>query len=279
MEGFQNPLASVGVGLRSKYLEYFLADIPKLPIGWLEVHPENYLHHYPNRKKLQQISEKIPISFHCVSLSLGSLELPSYEHLNRIRQLMQEIQPFMISDHLSWNTLNGFGYNDLYPVPLTEESLKHIVTHVRIIQDFFERQILIENPSTYLMFEEDTLDEREFLNELSYATQCGILLDVNNLYVQSINHGWDTKSYLKGLNWAAVREIHLAGHIKSPEGDFLIDTHNQPICQEVWDLYDVAANQAPTALTLIEWDDDLPDIQVLFAQAQEAQAHRNLMYV
>lgn len=273
MTDFQNPRSSVGIGLRSKYLEYFLVNIPQIAIGWLEVHPENYLHHYPNRKKLQTISERYPISFHCISLSLGSAELPSREHLESLKQLMIEINPFIVSDHLSWNTLNGHGYNDLYPLQLTQDSLNRTAMHVDLLQEFFQRQLIIENPSTYLTFKRNTYSEPEFLNELSKKTGCGILLDVNNLYVQSVNHGWDAHAYLSELNMDAVKEIHLAGHIKAPDGDFLIDTHNQPVGTEVWELYKIAIQCQSNAHTLIEWDEDLPDISILFDQACQAAVY------
>lgn len=273
MTSFQNPRSSVGIGLRSKYLEYFLVNIPQIPIGWLEVHPENYIHHIPNRKKLQKISERYPISFHCISLSLGAEELPSREHLDAIKQLMDEVNPFMISDHVSWNTLNGYGYNDLYPLPMTESSLKRMAMHINILQEFFQRPLLVENPSTYLSFKSNTYTEPEFLNALTKTTGCGILLDVNNLYVQSVNHGWNANAYLNELNWDAVREIHLAGHVKASDGEFLIDTHNQPVCQAVWEVYQDAIRRQPKAYTLIEWDDDLPEIDVLLDQAQQASLY------
>ncbi|MCP5322416.1 MAG: DUF692 domain-containing protein [Candidatus Paracaedibacteraceae bacterium] len=278
MTNFQVLQPSVGVGLRSQYFEYFLADIPKIPIGWLEVHPENYLDHYPNREKLKKISEKFPISFHCVSLSLGASELPAIDHLQRLKDLMQEISPFIISEHLSWNTLDGFGYNDLYPMPLTDESLKQMAQNINFIQDFFDRQIYVENPSTYLTFQNDMYPEYEFLNQLSKATGCGVLLDLNNLYVQSVNHGWNTAEYMENLNWESVKEFHLAGHIRALEGDFLIDTHNRPVCHDVWDLYKNAARYQPNALTLIEWDEDLPDIHILLDQAVKAEKYRELAY-
>jgi uncharacterized protein (UPF0276 family) len=270
MTDFQNPRSSVGIGLRSKYLEYFLVNIPQIDSGWLEVHPENYLHHYPNRKKLQKISERYPISFHCISLSLGSESLPCREHLQSMKKLMDEINPFAVSDHLSWNTLKGHGYNDLYPLELTDTSLQRVVQHINILQDFFQRPLLIENPSTYLSFKGDTYSESEFLNALVKKTGCGLLLDVNNLYVQSVNHGWNTHAYLAELNMDAVKEIHLAGHVKASDGNFLIDTHNQPVCQEVWELYKVAILNQPPAYTLIEWDEDLPEIDVILNQARQA---------
>jgi uncharacterized protein (UPF0276 family) len=235
-----------------------------------QVHPENYIHHYPNRKKLQQISERYPISFHCVTLSLGAEELPSKEHLDHLKKLMNEINPIMISDHLSWNTFRGYGYNDLYPVLMNDASLKRMSMHIQLIQEFFGRQLLIENPSTYVEFKHHTYSEPEFLNALCQKAGCGILLDVNNLYVQSVNHGWDIDMYFNTLDWANVQEFHLAGHIQSPEGCFLIDTHNQPVCKDVWGMYQEAIARQPRAKTLIEWDEDLPDIQVLFQQAEQA---------
>lgn len=270
MTDFQNPLPSVGIGLRSKYLEYFLVDIPQIPLGWLEVHPENYIHHYPNRKKLQRISERYPISFHCVTLSLGSETLPSKEHLDQLKQLISEINPILLSDHLSWNTFRGYGYNDLYPILMNDSSLKRISTHIQLIQDFFGRQLLIENPSTYVEFKDQGFSEAEFLNALCRNTGCGILLDINNLYLQSVNHGWEIDAYFNALDWSHVKEFHLAGHIQSPEGRFLIDTHNQPVCDAVWVLYQRAIRHQPNSKTLIEWDEDLPDISLVLKEAEQA---------
>jgi uncharacterized protein (UPF0276 family) len=278
MTVFQNPQPSIGIGLRSKYLNYFLADVSPSPIRWLEVHPENYLYHYPNRKKLTTIADKFPISFHCVSLSLGSPALPPKEHLEKVKQLINEINPFILSDHLSWNTLDGYSYNDLYPIPLTQESLNHMIQQTQYIQEYFNRQLFLENPSTYLTFQNDTYTEYEFLNELTNATGCGILLDLNNLYVQAENHGWDIYAYLSNLNWEPVKEIHLAGHIQAYSEDFLIDTHNRSVCQEVWDLYKIALQYKFDIYTLIEWDDDLPDIQILIDHAQQAADIKETIY-
>lgn len=272
MQDCKNPLPSIGIGLRSNYLEYFLIDIPQIPIGWLEVHPENYLYHYPNRHKLLKISEKLPLSFHCVTLSLGSTELPERDHLMRLKQLMDDVQPFMVSDHLSWNTLGHHSYNDLYPLPLTFESLECVARNIQIVQDVLNRPLLIENPSTYVTYKSNDYMEYEFLNEVSQTTGCGILLDLNNVYVQSINHQWDVGSYMNGMDWSKVHEFHLAGHIQSTDGGFLIDTHNRPVCEAVWELYADAIQRQPNAKTLIEWDDDLPDIQVLFDHAEKAAA-------
>jgi uncharacterized protein (UPF0276 family) len=273
MTDFQIPRSSGGIGLRSKYLEYFLVDVPQTSVGWLEVHPENYLYHYPNRRKLLQISENYPISFHCVSLSLGSIELPSHDFLLLLKRLIHDIQPFIVSDHLSWSTLGHHGYNDLYPMPLTEESLDQMVLNIRVLQDFFDRQLLIENPSTYLTFNENTFNEPEFLNALVTATGCGILLDVNNLYVQSVNHGWKVDEYFHQLNWSAVREFHVAGHVVSKDGSFLIDTHSRPVSDAVWSIYQKAMEYQPEAFTLIEWDSDLPEIDVLLNQLEIAKTY------
>ncbi len=279
LSNFQNPQASVGVGLRSKYFEYFLTDIPQIPIRWLEVHPENYVYHYPNRKKLQQISEKFPISFHCISLSLGSPELPDKEYLDQLKKLMKDIPPILFSDHLSWSNFNGRGYNDLLPLPMTESSLQHVAMHVRIIQEFFDRQILIENPSTYVTFKNDSLEEYEFLNRLAEMTGCGILLDVNNLYVQSINHGVNIPNYLRNLNWNSVQEIHLAGYTKTEGSDFLVDTHSKTVSKSVWKVYCQALYYKRDVHSLIEWDADLPEINVLLGEAEKAAACYEALYV
>jgi uncharacterized protein (UPF0276 family) len=158
-------------------------------------------------------------------------------------------------------------------MPMTESSLNRMAMHITILQEFFQRQVLIENPSTYLSFKGNTYSESEFLNALTKATGCGILLDVNNLYVQSVNHGWDASAYFHDLDWRSVKEIHLAGHIKALDGDFVIDTHNQPVCPSVWDLYQDAIRKQPKVYSLVEWDEDLPEIDVLLDQARQASVY------
>lgn len=271
---FQVPRSSVGVGLRSKHFEYFLTDVPQTFNGWLEVHPENYLYNYPKRKKLLKVSETYPIAFHFVSLSLGS-SLPTDAYLQDLKELMGAVDPFMLSDHLSWSALNGYTYNDLFPVPMTNETFKHMLVNVEKVQGIFGRQFLIENPSAYITFQNNDYTEPQFLNDLAKQSGCGLLLDVNNVYVQSVNHGWDAYGYIDELNLNCVQEVHLAGHVFSDDKTFLIDTHSKPVAKPVWDLFEYVCKKMhfQPFYTLIEWDNDLPAIDVLLQEARIAETY------
>lgn len=271
---FQLPQPSVGVGLRSKHFEYFLADIPQIFDGWLEVHPENYIHNFSNRRKLLKISEKYPISFHCVTLSLGS-DLPPTEYLNELKMLHDEIKPFAISDHLSWTAFEQYSYNDLFPLPLTAEALSVVAQNLNTVQEVFGRTFLIENPSSYLSFDQSEYSEPDFLNSLAKETGCGILLDINNIYVQSVNHSFDAFEYIDALNLTAVKEVHLAGHTISDDKTFLIDTHNKPVPKPVWELFSYFCSKvgSESFCTLIEWDSDLPEIDILLSEVNTASQY------
>lgn len=270
---FQLPQPSVGVGLRSKHFEYFLTDVPQTFDGWLEVHPENYLYNFQYRNKLLKLAETYPISFHCVTLSLGS-ELPPAKHIHELKLLHDEVRPFAISDHLSWSAFGKHTYNDLFPLPLTKEALGVVVENINTVQRVFGRRFLIENPSTYLAFEQSGYVEPEFLNALVNETGCGVLLDINNVYVQSVNHSFNAFEYIDALDLSSVKEVHLAGHTRSDDNNFLIDTHNKPVTNAVWELFRYFCRKvgSESFCTLIEWDSDLPEINVLLNEANTAAA-------
>lgn len=263
---------SVGIGLRSQHYRDVLADKPK--VGWFEVHSENYFGkggaplHY-----LEKIREDYPISLHGVGMSLGSVDILDVQHLEKLKGLIARIAPGLVSEHLSWSSFGGEFLNDLAPLPYTEESLRHMVDRISQVQDFLGRYILVENPSSYLEYDYSTLKEYDFLNELSRQTGCGILLDVNNVYVSCQNHGWDAAQYLQGIAADRVGEIHLAGHTANrvADKDILIDTHNQPVCTEVWALYQTALQVVGAKPTLIEWDTDVPALSVLVEEAKQAE--------
>jgi uncharacterized protein len=261
-----------GIGLRPQHYQDVLDSKPK--IGWFEVHSENYFGkggaplHY-----LEKIREDYPISLHGVGMSLGSMDALDVQHLAMLKNLIARIEPGLVSEHLSWSSFGGDFFNDLAPLPYTEDSLAYFADRVSQAQDVLGTWILVENPSSYLEYEQSTYKEWEFLNELARGTGCGILLDVNNVYVSCQNHGWDALEYLRGIAADRVGEIHLAGHTvnKVSGRDVLIDTHNQPVCAEVWALYQRALQLVGAKPTLIEWDTDVPTLAVLVNEVDQAK--------
>lgn len=262
-----------GIGLRHPYYRNVIEEKPD--IGWLEVHPENYFGGGAHRHYLSKARELYPISFHAVGLSLGSTESVSRDHLRQIKELIEIYEPFQVSDHASWSMSGNAHLNDLLPLPYTEETLGALCRNIDEAQEFLGRRILVENPSTYLAFKDSTMPEWVFMNETAKRTGCGILLDVNNIYVQSRNHGFDAFEYLRGIKSDPVGEIHLAGHTEktTESGDIvLIDTHNSLVRPEVWELYRFAIQRLGSIPTLIEWDQDFPPLQILLAEAARAAA-------
>ncbi|MDO6686069.1 MULTISPECIES: MNIO family bufferin maturase [unclassified Agarivorans] len=262
-----------GLGLRSAYAEQLLSK--NQDIDWLEVHAENYFNpHSYDYHLLKRIAEHSPISVHGVGLSLGSTDPLNQHHLEKLKALIDDVNPFIVSEHLSWSSVNGRYYNDLLPLPYTEECLALFISRVNQAQDFLGRQLLIENPSAYLAYHESHIHEPEFLNQLVQATGCGLLLDINNVYVSAHNLAWDTKAYFEQLNINAVKEIHLAGFTPKVIGDrtVLIDSHNQKVHQEIWQLYRYFQQHfANTIPTLIEWDSDFPELSVLVNEVNTAK--------
>lgn len=261
-----------GIGLR--HVHYQGVTETKPDIGWIEVHPENYFGGGIHRHYLTKAREIYPLSFHAVGLSLGSAARVSREHLQSIKDLISIYEPFQVSDHASWSMSGNAHLNDLLPLPYTEETLSVLCRNVDEAQEFLGRRMLVENPSTYLAFRESTMTEWEFMNETARRTGCGILLDVNNIYVQSHNHGFDPYKYLAGIERKYVGEIHLAGHTERDSkagGTVLIDTHDSLVRLEVWDLYSYAISRFGIVPTLIEWDQKLPGLGVLVAEAHRAR--------
>lgn len=264
--------AAVGVGLRAPHYKDVLTTRPSL--GWFEVHSENYFGAGgPPHRYLEQVRADYPVSLHGVGLSLGSTDSLNERHLFRLKQLVARYEPMLVSDHLSWSSIGGRYLNDLLPLPYTEEALAHVITRIRAAQDFLGCELLIENPSTYLQYSHSTIPEWEFLAEVARAADCGILLDVNNVYVSACNHGFDPHAYLRAMPPARVKEIHLAGHTRKryADGEILIDTHNTPVAEPVWSLYREALVLLGSRPTLIEWDVDLPPFTVLLEEAARAQ--------
>ncbi|MBS0422029.1 MAG: DUF692 domain-containing protein [Proteobacteria bacterium] len=260
-----------GIGLRAQHQEELLQKRPA--VGWIEAHSENYFAAGGvQRQYLEQLRSIYPLSLHGVGLSLGSTDPLSRAHLQQLANLVRQFEPLLISEHLSWSSVDGRFTNDLLPLPYTEEALRHLVFRVCYVQEILGRRILIENVSSYLQFRHSTLAEWEFLTELADRSGCGILLDINNAYVSAQNHGFDPKVYLRSLPVAAVEEMHLAGHMARRIGErqLLIDTHNQRVCDAVWELYAFAVQLFGRVPTLIEWDADIPALEVLVAEASKA---------
>lgn len=263
---------SAGIGLRGPHMIELAETVPAL--GWLEVHSENFFGdggtpiHY-----LQKIRENYPISLHGVGLSLGSSDPLNREHLARLRKLIDRVEPGLISEHLSWGSIDGVYFNDLLPLPYTEEALQHFSERVLQVQDNLRGNILIENPSNYLNYRHSVIPEAEFITEVCQRTGAGLLLDVNNVYVSAFNLDFDPLAYLASIPGDRVAEIHLAGHCEKiyPDGKLLIDDHASLVCEAVWQLYADALELIGNRPTLIEWDSQLPALQTLLDQAHTAQ--------
>jgi uncharacterized protein len=265
------PLAT-GIGLRAPHL----AEIMSHPTaaGWYEVHAENYMGHGPALRALERLRQMCPISLHGVGLSLGSAEGIDEDHLDRLARLVERLEPMRVSEHLSWSVADGIYFNDLLPLPYTEEALDLVAANVERAQARLGRSILIENPSSYLRYRHSTIAEPEFLAELVRRTGCGLLCDVNNIHVSGRNLGFDASAYLAALPAAAVAEVHLAGHHVNPVGgrEILIDDHGSAVAETVWALYAEALDWFGPQPTLIEWDCRLPALSVLLGEAAKADA-------
>lgn len=265
---------NAGIGLRAAHHAEIIAAPPG--VGWVEAHAENYMGRGIPFHYLSKVRENLPISLHGVGLSVGSADGIDGRHLERLKDLVDAIEPALVSEHLSWSVVDGTYLNDLLPMPLTEEMLDHVARQVDRIQSRLGRRILIENPSTYLRFTHATIGESPFLAELARRTGCGILCDVNNLYVVERNHSIDPFAFLDALPEDAVGEIHVAGHHVADHGDItiLIDDHGAPVAEPVWALYAEAIRRFPRAATLVEWDTRIPSLARLVAEAHEADHRR-----
>lgn len=264
--------ATAGIGLRGPHHQAFLEDTPD--IAWLEVHSENYM--APDSVAagaLMSIRDRYPISLHGVGLSIGSTDLLNTAHLSRLRQLIERIEPGIVSEHLSWSSIDGEYLHDLLPLPYTEEALRHFVSRVDAVQTALAKTIAIENVSSYLQYAHSTISEPEFLAELAARTGCGIVLDINNVYVSASNHGFSPIDYIEAVPSRHVAEVHLAGHSQQRfhGRPILVDTHDGPVCEDVWSLFRAAYPRLTHVPVLIEWDARLPELEILIAEAQKAQ--------
>lgn len=262
------PFLGFGLGLRPDYYEEILEQKPDL--DWFEILTENYL--VPGGKPLyylEKIREHYPVVMHGVSLSIGSTDPLDVDYLKQLKELAMHIEPAWISDHLCWTGVKGLNMHDLLPIPYTQQAIRHIVERIQQVQDFLGRPILIENVSSYLTFKQSELTEWEFIVEIINQAGCYVLLDVNNIYVSSVNHQFNPMDYINAMPAERVAQIHLAGH--SNHGDYIIDTHDAPVIQPVWDLYAATIKRLGNISTMVERDDNMPELAELLREVHRAK--------
>jgi uncharacterized protein (UPF0276 family) len=259
------------VGLRREHFEHVLSHATD--VDFFEVISENFMVKGGRPLHvLEAVRRDYPIVLHGDSLSIGSTDPLDREYLARLRELSSRIEASWVSDHLCWTGVGGHNAHDLLPLPYTEAALDHVVERVSQVQDALGRRIALENVSTYLRFADSALDEWEFLSQVAERADCGILLDVNNIYVSAVNHGFDPETYIRAIPRERVWQTHLAGH--SDCGSHLLDTHSRQVCDEVWRLYRYATQHAGAVASLVEWDEDIPDWETLEAESQRAREER-----
>jgi len=263
----------VGIGLRQPHYREVFEHRPAL--GFLEVHSENFfLDGGASMHALERARAAYPISLHGVGLSLGSTDPLSHTHLARLAGLIDRLEPALVSEHLCWTSHGGVHSNDLLPLPWTEEALDHVVRRLDAVQQALGHTILLENVSSYFEYADSSMPEWTFLAEVARRSGCGLLLDINNVFVSAHNDGFEAETYLRAIPQAAVREIHLAGHVRRamPGGELLVDSHSEPVADAVWSLYAKTLRRCGPVPTLIEWDHDLPPLSTLVAEAAKADA-------
>jgi uncharacterized protein len=262
------PFLGFGVGLRRPHYTYVLEQRPAM--DWFEVISENFMVAGGRPLAvLEWVREHYPIVLHGVSMSLGSTDELNCEYLRALARLVRRFEPAWISDHLCWTGVGGHNLHDLIPLPYTDEALRHAAGRIRQVQEMVERRILIENVSSYMEFTLSTMSEWEFLAAVAEEADCGILLDINNIYVNAFNHQFDPRVYIDAIPVNRVAQFHLAGH--SDHGAYLLDTHDHPVCAEVWSLYEHAVARFGKIATLVEWDDNIPEFGELAATAEQAR--------
>ena len=267
--------AQAGIGLRSPHHDEFLSRRPALP--WVEVHSENFFADGGRQLQvLDAVRRDYGVSLHGVGLSLGGSDPLDPDHLRRLRRLVQRVEPALVSEHVCWSSADGIFLNDLLPLPCTEAALRHTVARVSAVQEYLGRQILVENVSSYLEFEGAEMTEWDFVCQLARRAGCGILLDVNNIYVSAENHNFPAHNYLRGIPAELVGEVHLAGH--TAVDGILIDTHSAPVTDAVWALYRDALRMLGPKPTLIEWDAELPTLERLVAEAATADLQASIAW-
>lgn len=265
----KSTISGAGVGLRACHYQAILQNLP--PIPWFEALTDNYLvdSDSPPRCYLRAIREHYPIVLHGVGLSIGSTDPLNLAYIKKIQTLIDEINPAFISDHLCWTSVDKKHLHDLLPLPHTQETIKHVTDRIKQITDILQKPFLIENISSYFTFKQNTMPEWEFINTISEKSTCGILLDINNIYVNSFNHGFDPYHYLKQIDKSKVKQFHLAGHTDKKR--FLFDNHGGKVQKPVWELYKSTLQRFGAIPTLIEWDENIPSLADLWQEAQKAQ--------
>jgi uncharacterized protein (UPF0276 family) len=264
-----SPVTGFGLGLRTEHYAAFTE--PQTGVDWLEVISENYL--VPGGKPLHhldRIRRDVPMVMHGVSMSIGSTDPLDLAYLRELKALADRIEPAWISDHLCWTGVDHHNLHDLLPLPYTEAALRHVVQRVQQVQDLLGRRLLLENVSSYVSFAGDEMSEWQFIAELAQRADCELLLDVNNVYVSSVNHGFDAKAFIDAMPRERVRQIHLAGH--EDHGSYLVDTHDHPVCEAVWSLYAYTVQRLGPVPTMIERDDHIPPLPELLAELDQARA-------
>ncbi|MDB9799009.1 DUF692 domain-containing protein, partial [Flavobacteriaceae bacterium] len=258
--------------LRSEHFDHILNESPE--VDWFEVISENFMDSFGRpRQILKQIAEKYPVVMHGVSMSIGSKDPLNFDYLKSLKTLADEVQPAWISDHLCWTGVLTTNSHDLLPLPLNEESLKHVCDRINQIQDYLERPIVVENPSTYASFKNSNIPEWEFLKLMTEETGCGLLLDVNNVYVSSFNNDFDPVEYIQGIPHDKIVQMHLAGHQNM--GNYIVDTHDREVTDQVWKLFQMTYQLANEASILLEWDGNIPAFDVYHAELMKSKKHMN----
>jgi uncharacterized protein len=263
-----NPNLGLGLGLRTVHYQHILDNNPR--VDWFEIISENYMDSGGRpRYVLEQIAERYPVVMHGVSLSIGSTDPLNFDYLRKLKNLAKATDALWISDHVCWTGVAGRNSHDLLPIPYTESALRHVIERVRAVQDFLDRPLVLENPSTYITFADSTMSEWEFLTRMTEATGCGLLLDVNNVYVSCFNHDLDPFEFIRSIPSERVVQFHLAGHTNC--GTHLIDTHDGHVVNPVWELYRLAHELTGGVSTLLEWDARIPPFPVVHAEVQKAR--------
>lgn len=270
-----HPIAGLsGTSFKQEHIEEILGDTSSYK-GFFEIHAENYMGAGgPPHRMLEDIRKEYPVSLHGVAMSIGGMQPLDTQHLRRFQSLVERYEPALVSEHLAWSTHGGTFFNDLLPLPYTEATLSRVCEHIDQVQEAIRRPILLENPSTYVAFTDSTYDEVDFIKNISRRTGCGLLLDINNVFVSSKNQGFSALDYLRSFPLDRVAEIHLAGHAEQfdDEGDLLlIDSHDGPVSDAVWKLFEIIIDKYGSIPTLVEWDSNIPAWPVLEAEVRLAQ--------
>lgn len=256
--------------MRSAHFAYLLHHRPA--VDWFEIISENFMDSAGRpRYVLDQLAEQYPIVMHGVSLSIGSVDPLNFDYLRKLRSLADQVQAVWVSDHVCWTGVAGLNAHDLLPIPLNEATLSHVVERIRVVQDVLERPLVLENPSSYVTFAASTMTEWEFLSRMAEEADCGLLLDVNNVYVSSINHDFDPTEYVQSVPYERIVQFHLAGHTN--RGTHLIDTHDSHVIDPVWELYRLAHQLTGGASTLLEWDANIPEFPVVHAEVLKSRQY------